>query len=65
MTEYGKMRVYCGVLIDIETEKILEKQTLRIADGKIAGISQGFEPEPGNEQVVDWSGCWVGPGFFE
>ncbi len=57
--------VHCGTVIDPDDGVPLEKQTLRIENGKIVKISKGFLSPQKDDSLIDWSRFCVVPGFFD
>lgn len=58
--------IHAGQLIDTRNGKVLKNQTLRIHDGEIAGVTEGFEPgQAGVDEVIDLSQHTVMPGLMD
>jgi imidazolonepropionase-like amidohydrolase len=56
--------VRAGHLVDPERGVVLERQLLRIEDGRVAAVTPDG-PVPDGAKLVDWSAFWVLPGMID
>jgi imidazolonepropionase-like amidohydrolase len=56
--------VRAGHLVDPERGVVLERQMLRIEDGRVAAVMPDG-PVPDGAKLVDWSAFWVLPGMID
>jgi imidazolonepropionase-like amidohydrolase len=56
--------VRAGHLVDPERGAVLERQMLRIEDGRVAAVMPDG-PVPDGAKLVDWSAFWVLPGMID
>lgn len=57
--------IHAGILIDGLTDEAAARRTVRVADGRIASVEEGFvRPGPGDE-LIDLSGAAVLPGLMD
>lgn len=58
--------VRAGRLVDPEAGKVLERQVLRVEDGRIAAVTpEGGAALPAGANVIDWSAFTVLPGLID
>ncbi|MFX8922259.1 hypothetical protein ABTN04_19575, partial [Acinetobacter baumannii] len=58
--------VRAGRLVDPEAGKVLERQVLRVEDGRIAAVTpEGGAALPAGASVIDWSSFTVLPGLID
>jgi imidazolonepropionase-like amidohydrolase len=56
--------VRAGHLVDPERGVVLERQMLRIEDGRVAAVMPDG-PVPAGARLIDWSAYWVLPGLID
>src|ERR1700735_4910073 len=59
----SKLLISGGTVVD-GTGAASYRADVRVADGRIAEIGLGLEPQP-DERLIDATGCFVTPGFIE
>jgi imidazolonepropionase-like amidohydrolase len=57
--------IHCGKIIDTETGKVIENQTIIINNNVIDGIAEGFLNAPREIKVVDLKNYTVMPGLMD
>ncbi len=56
--------IHAGHLFDTASGKVLEKQSIVIAAGRVTGVEPGFIGGEGDE-IIDLSSSYVSPGFMD
>jgi len=57
--------VHAGRVIDVQSKRVNEKETIVIHDGKIVRVESGFTAPSGTETVIDLSTMTVLPGLID
>jgi imidazolonepropionase-like amidohydrolase len=57
--------VHAGRVIDVQSKRVIEKETIVIHDGKIARVERGFTAPSGTQAVIDLSSMTVLPGLID
>jgi imidazolonepropionase-like amidohydrolase len=57
--------IHCGLLIDVENGKKLEKMSITVSENKITKVSSGYIKPTINEKLIDLSSNTVMPGLID
>ena len=61
----GDILVHAGRVIDVQSKRAIEKETIVIHDGMIVRVESGFTAPSGTETVIDLSTMTVLPGLID
>jgi imidazolonepropionase-like amidohydrolase len=57
--------IHAGRLFDVHSRQVKERQTIRIHDGRVLRVEDGFAAPTGDEKVIDLSAMTVLPGLID